>query len=178
MSEEMTMTKAEAIQELKRIDKQVDRLCARITRYSSKVAVLPDEIERQQAQVDGWKQAVGDLLDRYTKIRLALNASNLVTTFVFKEREYSIAKAILYKQYLALKYTKLMESFNDSTAQKQLGRMSVSGIPSDKMEAAMIVPKLFYKEDEINQAKDALLELMAHLDAKIDASNHATTITI
>jgi len=173
------LTIAEALRELKRIDSLFIQRCQNIKRYCSKKKNSPDEITNQKTYIKEQVQSANDLLTRYKNIKLEINKANLVASFPFKNKTYTIAEALLYKQYLKNKYDLLYDSFTTENANRQLSviRMNVQLAP-EELEAANLVPEVYYDEKKIQTLKEDLLELMSIMDALIDQTNHKTTIKI
>ena len=176
-----TLTLAEALRELKRVDKLLQQRYANIRRYCSKRKGTQDEISNQKGYVADQFQSAKDLLVYYTQIRLNLNRANLEATFTFDKKTYTIAEAILYKQYLNTEYNKLYGSFVASNAQSQMSQIRIQtnvGFTPEQLVALNMVPELYYNEKAMQRAREQLLLLMSTIDAKIDSTNHKTTITI
>ena len=108
---------------------------------------------------------------------------NLVTSFEYNSKDYTIAEAILYKQQLEEYLNTLLNAFTDRTAQAQLSSyrnliQATASINEEVLKGMNLVPELYYDEKKINKEKEDLLDFMAHINALIDRSNHLTTIEI
>lgn len=171
---------AEALRELDRIDGLLTMRRAHITRYCSKRRKSRDEIEKQKEYVKNQFQSAKDLLIRYRDIKIAMQKANLTSTFTFNGKEYSIAEALLYKQYLKEQYQTLYNSFSPQNAERQLlaWRETLVNLTPEQLEAIDMVPELYYDEKKIQKAKEDLLGLMTSIDALIDKSNHTVTISV
>jgi len=176
------MTVAEALTELKRIAKLSARRNRNIARYSSKKKGDPDEVEGQKAWIAAQYQSAKDLIERWTKIKLAINDSNLETIIEFEGKKFSVAEAILFKQQLYEMKNNLLNSFTPKTGQDQirthLGAIGRLDLTKEEMTAINMVPELMYNEAEMIKAKEDLLNLYSFIDALIEKSNHNTVITI
>ncbi len=177
------MTAAEALTELKRIDKLHAKRCQNIRRYSSKKRGEMDEITDQKEWIAEQHQSANDLHERWTKIKLALNDSNLQTIIEFEGDKFSVAEAILFKQQLYEMKNNLLNSFTPDTGLDQIrihmgniGRMDT--LSEEEMKGANLVPELMYDEAEMIKKKEDLLNLYSFIDALIEKSNHNTVITI
>lgn len=178
MTDTKTVTVAEGLRELKLINDLLYQRSRNITRYCSKHKGSKDEIEKQQEYVEKQAQSAKDLITRYQDIKLAIMRVNLDTTFEFKGTTYSVAQAILYKQFLKDMYNNLYSSFSAQNAERQLSSIRMSGLSDEQLEKYELVPELYYDERAVQKDKEDLLTLMSYLDALIDKANHATSITI
>lgn len=176
------MTVAEALTELKRIAKLLNKRIQNITRYSSKKKGDPDEVEGQKSWIKQQHQSANDLIERWTKIKLAMNKSNLEAIIDFEGDQFSVAEAILFKQQLHEMKSNLLNAFTPETARSQirtyLSNVSRVGLTEEEMVGANLVPELMYNEAQIIKAKEDLLNLYSFIDALIEKSNHNTVITI
>lgn len=184
------MTVAEGMQELKRISKLIRTRCNQISRYSSKKKGMPDEVANQKKYVDEQWQSARDLLARYSKIKLAIQSSNLIKGFTFEDRFYTIAEAILYKQYLASQLNMLLDSFNDYTAKSQLSKFTdairvlsrnanaTNNNAQQVLNEASLVPELYYNPVEIQREREKLTDFLSKVNVLIDKSNHEAQIEI
>lgn len=175
------MTIAEALKELKRIDAIMLQRRATITRYCSKMKGSRDEVENQEKYVKEQTQSAQDLLKRYSAIKTVIQTANLTAFFEVKGKKYTLAEAILYKQYLMAQYEALWASFNTGNAQTQLSmdntyRRTIAGLTQEQAVKLDMVPEVYYDEKLIQKNKEDLLELKLNMDAMIDKTNHATTI--
>lgn len=173
------MTIAEGLAELKRIAKLLPKKFAIISKYSSKMQANPDTIKNQEQYVAEQKQSILDLLERYKRIKLAIEQANLNNYFEFNGKKYSVREALLYKHYLFALYERLYDSFNDNEAKKQISEMRISSsISAEQLIKMNMVPKLYYDERQLQKEKEELLLLMSKIDALIDMVNHSNNITI
>jgi hypothetical protein len=176
------ITIAEAMVELKLLNKKIENRMKQIKRYSSKAKMVEDEIENQEKYVKELLQSAEDLIQRYTLIKLAIQKSNLETTFEFQSKTYTIAEAILMKQGLLDLHEKLWDSLSASTGKIQINeylkKFGVVTMSEDALEKIDLVPFLFYDEKLKEKKLEDLLELRSYLDRLIDKSNHQTTINI
>jgi hypothetical protein len=183
MGERMTekMTIAEGLKELKRIDSLLTQRFALIMRYCSKKKNSRDEIEKQQEYVKEQTQSAIDLLKRYSTIKLAIQQANLSASFTFGEKQYTLAEAILYKQYLYERYGLLWNSFTNNNAQMQLQYAQTrqyANLTPEQLEKIDMIPELYYDEKHVQQQKEELMALKLNMDSLIDKTNHATTIEV
>lgn len=180
MTEKMTI--AEGLKELKRIDSLLEQRNVIIARYCSKKKNSRDEIEKQQEYVKEQTQSAIDLLKRYSKIKLVIQQANLSASFAFDDKQYSLAEAILYKQYLHEHFLQLWNSFTTTTAQAQLmnimQRQGFLNLTAEQLEKIDMVPELYYDEKFVQKQKEDLIALKLNMDSLIDKTNHATTIEI
>jgi hypothetical protein len=176
MSEKMSI--ADALRELERIDELLDQRTHEIRKYCSKKSGAKDSIEGQENYVKERVQSADDLITRYRDIKLEINRANLDTPFLFNEETYTIATAILYKHSLKNMYTKLYNSFDDSSARREISEFRLSGLTDEQLVKLDLVPQLFYDPKAIQKKKEDLLTLMSHLDSLIDKANHNTEITV
>lgn len=176
------MTVAEALTELKRIAKLFNKRVQNITRYSSKKKGEPDEVEGQRDWIAAQFQSAKDLIERWTKVKLAMNKSNLETIIDFEGDQFSVAEAILFKQHLHEMKNNLLNSFTPETGQSQirayLSNVGRLGLSEEEMASINMVPELMYNEAKMIKAKEDLLNLYSFIDALIEKSNHNTVITI
>jgi len=175
------MTVAEALTELKRIVKLSTKRNQNIRRYSSKKRGEMDEITGQKEWIEAQYQSAKDLIERWTKIKLALNDSNLQTVIEFEGSRFSVAEAILFKQQLYEMKNNLLNSFTPDTGLDQIRTHMGSLRPDlteEEMKGANLVPELMYDEAEMIKAKEDLLSLYSFIDALIEQSNHKTVITL
>jgi len=175
------MTVAEALTELKRIVKLSTKRNQNIRRYSSKKRGEMDEITGQKEWIEAQYQSAKDLIERWTKIKLALNDSNLRTIIEFEGEKFSVAEAILFKQQLYEMKNNLLNSFTPDTGLDQIRTHMGSLRPDlteEEMKGANLVPELMYDEAEMIKAKEDLLSLYSFIDALIEQSNHKTVITL
>lgn len=177
-----SMTVAEALTELKRIVKLSTKRNQNIRRYSSKKRGEMDEVTGQKKWIAAQYQSAKDLIERWTKIKLALNDSNLQTVIEFEGSKFSVAEAILFKQQLYEMKNKLLNSFTPDTGLDQIrnymGNIGRLDLDEEQMAAINMVPELMYDEAEMIKAKEDLLNLYSFIDALIEKSNHNTVITI
>ena len=176
------MTVAEALTELKRIDKLHARRCKNIARYSSKKRGELDEVGDQKEWIAEQYQSAKDLIERWTKIKLAMNASNLETIIEFEGKKFSVAEAILFKQQLHEMKNDLLNSFTPETGFNQIrsymGNIGRLDLSEEELAAINMVPELMYDEAEMIKAREDLLNLYSFIDALIESSNHNTVIDI
>jgi len=175
-------TVAEAMVELKLIMKKIETKMANIKRYSSKAKMIEDEKKDQEEYVKEHLQSAEDLIQRYTKIKLAIQKSNLETSFEFQNKTYSVAEAILFKQGLLDLYEKLWDSLSDSTGKSQINeylrKFGMGTMSEEALAKIELVPYLFYDEKMKEKKLEELLELRSYLDRLIDKSNHNTIINV
>lgn len=174
-----TLTLAEALAELKRINSLLQKRYTNIRRYCSKRRGSKDEIESQSEYIKGQKQSALDLIDRYKRIKITMQRANLDASFEFNGKSYTIAEALLYKSYVENQFNILYASFIPTTALQQIqqySRQLGSSITPEIAEKLDLVPELFYDETKIQQSKEELLTLMSYIDKLIDKTNHNTTI--
>lgn len=172
---------ADCLAELKRIDSILDKRFINIKKYSSKRRGSKDLIENQKDYVREQSQSARDLLTRYKNIKLAMQTANLVATFEYNGKTYSIAEAMLYKQYLHKKYARLYYSFSPDQANIQIDRFirTLGGnITQEMAEKLDLVPEIFYNERHVEKESEDLLTLMSYIDKLIDKTNHSTYIEI
>ena len=174
---------AEGMQELKRIDKLLNTKYGLIARYASKKKGDPDEVVNQKDYIKEQEQSARDLLERYKRIKLAIQLSNLTNTFEFNGKSYSIAEAILYKQYLQEKFSGLLNAFNDARAQLRLSEFGryISAMKDQTAESLAqmnLVPELFYDAKKVQAERESLADFMAKMNVLIDKNNHTATIEV
>jgi hypothetical protein len=178
------MTIAEGLQELKRIDAMLDQKKQVIARYCSKKKGLPDEVTNQDAYVKEQAQSGIDLLKRYSAIKTAIQKANLEASFTLDGKTFTLAEAILFKQYLLREYQEYWMSFNPATAQAQINFYTnqianrMNTLTPEQLTALNLVPELFYDPKKVQAEVEKLLTLKTSMDALIDKTNHATTIEI
>lgn len=191
MSDENTMTVAEALSELKRINRILPQRSANIRRYCSKMKASEDEVDHQRDFIDGQRQSAEDLIDRYVKIKLAIAQSNLVTMIEWEGNRMSVAEAILYKPNVGNRSSstshmlkQLYQSFVPENGTRmveyfarQLGH-NLQSMEEGQRALVNLVPELYYDPKEIENIRDNIIALETRLDALIDGSNHQTTISI
>ena len=187
-------TVAEAMVELKLIMKKIETKMANIKRYSSKAKMIEEylswlglkSLELYQRSPEEYVkehlQSAEDLIQRYTKIKLAIQKSNLETSFEFQNKTYSVAEAILFKQGLLDLYEKLWDSLSDSTGKSQINeylrKFGMGTMSEEALAKIELVPYLFYDEKMKEKKLEELLELRSYLDRLIDKSNHNTIINV
>lgn len=181
MVEEITI--ADALTELKRIKKLLVNKNQHILRYSSKKRGNKDEIENQKKFIAGAFQSAKDLIQRYTDIKLAINKSNLETILTFGKDTFSVAEAILFKQQFYQMKNDLYNSFTPNTGLAQVNAYvraigALGTLSQEQLEKLDMVPELLYDEAQMLKLKEANLNLYSFIDALIEKSNHATTISI
>lgn len=173
---------AEAMVELKLIVKKIETRMANIKKYSSKAKMVEDEIEEQEKHVKELLQSAEDLIERYTTIKLAIQKSNLESTFEFQGKTYSVAEAILLKQGLLDMHERLWRSLSDGTGKNQINdylrKFGMGTMSEEALAKIELIPFLFYDEKMKDKKLEELLELRSYLDRLIDKSNHNTTINI
>jgi len=175
------LTLADCLAELKRIDSLLSNRYRNIRKYSSKRRGGKDLIENQKDYVKEQSQSARDLIIRYSNIKLGMQRANLEATFDFNGVEYSIAKAMLYKQYLSRKYQELFASFTDKQGREQVAfhvRSMGAQLTPEMAEKLDHVPELLYDERAIQKEGEDLLTLMSYIDKLIDKTNHNTYIEI
>lgn len=181
-TEEEVMTIQDGLSELKLISQKLDRQNMLIGQYSSKRKGDPEAIENQKQYVKELMQSNSDLIKKYISIKIAIQRANLKATFVFEDKEYSLAEALLYKQGVFVMVENFANSMNDRTAQTAIrmasGGINVRTLEEKQLEALNLVPHLFYSEEKKQKKLDSLLELKSHLDRLIDKTNHRTFIVI
>lgn len=176
-----TLSLAECLAELKRIDSLLHRRFNNISRYCSKMKNSKDEVEKQKEYVKSQAQSAEDLLTRYKTIKLKIAEANLRATFEYDGKEYSIAEAILYKHYLHRQYVDLYQSFNTGNAQRQINerlRYVGSGLTKEDLEKLDLIPETYYDEKQIQKKMDDLITFMTYIDKLIDKTNHSTFVEI
>ena len=176
------MTIAEAMVELKLIVKKIETRTVNINKYSSKAKMIEDEIEDQEKHVKELLQSSEDLIKRYTNIKLAIQKSNLESTFEFQGKTYSVAEAILMKQGLLDLREKLWNSLSTSAGKAQINeylrKFGMGTMSDEALEKIELVPFLFYDEKMKQKKLEELLELRSYLDRLIDKANHNKVINI
>ena len=182
MSIENNMTIADALTELKRIKKLIDKRVQIITRYSSKRRGGKDEVENQRRFIDSESQSVKDLITRYKDIKLAINKSNIETILNFEGKQFSVAEAILFKQQFYKMNETLYNAFNPNTGNTQVNQyariMGTVQLTEEQAEKLDLVPELLYDEKQILKLKEDNLNLFSFADALIEKSNHNTYISL
>jgi len=185
MSTENSMTIADGLNELKRIEKVVLKKQANISRYCSKRRGQKDEIDEQKKFVKETGQSVRDLLQRHKTIKLAINRSNLDTMVHFEGKDLSIAEAILFKQKYYVLTNAYHNSFHHNNGRNQiqnfvntLGIRSGSVIDAELAEKFDLVPELYYDEKSLIKSKEDHLSLYSYIDTLIEKSNHKTFIGV
>lgn len=193
MAEPVEMTIQDGLSELKLIAQKLNRNNKQLQQYSSKRKGEEDQIEDQKDYVKGLIQSQEDLLKKWTDIKTSIAKSNLVTSFEFEGRVYTIAEALLQKQGLLELRKQFLRCLTDETAQESIsvysnqlgigshymaGKQDESTFSEKQLDALKLTPKLFYSEKWKQDELDHLLELRSHLDRLIDKSNHQITITI
>jgi len=183
MSAENTMTIADGLNELKRIEKVVLKKQATISRYCSKRKGEKDEVENQKKFVKETAQSARDLLTRHGTIKLAINKSNLETMVHFEGKDMSVAELILYKQkYHGLRVAYL-NAFHANNGRNQVQNFATTlGMRGSMSEEQAIkfdlVPELYYDEKQLIKDKEEALNLYAYTDSLIEKSNHKTFIEV
>jgi len=125
--------------------------------------------------------AAFDLLKRYSIIKLAIQQSNLTSTFVYEDNAYSIAEAILLKQYLYDQYVEILQAHNANMADQQIMNLKRNvgvALTPEQMEALDLIPELYYDPIEIQKQYEHHIGLRTYINALIDKSNHNTIITL
>ena len=182
MTENNEMTVAEAMEELKLINKKFQNNIELLKKYSSKAKKNDDSIEKQEEYVKGLIQSSKDLVSRYTKIKIEIQKSNLTSAIEFKGKDYSIAEALLLKQGLFDWKERLWNSISEKQAEFQINKlleaMGRLTLTEEALEKLDLIPHLFYDEKEKQEKLDDLLELRSYIDRLIEKSNHQTLITI
>ncbi len=183
MTTEMSI--AEGLQELKLVAQKLQQRRINISRYASKRRGAKDEIEKQKEFVKEQGQSARDLITKYKNIKLAIQRSNLDTTFEFNGVTYSVAEAILYKQGIDKMYNNLYLSYTATNALTQIQQYSrLIGVNTatvggeEMLDTLDLVPELYYDEKDIQQKREDLLELLSKINALIDKANHNTTISV
>ena len=173
---------AEAMVELKLIMKKIENRMVQVKKYSSKAKMVEDEIENQEKHVKELLQSAEDLIQRYIKIKLEIQKSNLETTFEFQGKTYAVAEAILLKQGLLDLQERLWDSLSNSAGKAQINeylrKFGMGTMTEEALEKIELVPFLFYDEKMKEKKLEELLELRSYLDRLIDKSNHHATINI
>ena len=176
------MTISDGLSELKRIDKVLSLRYNNISRYASKRRNTKDEISEQRDFVKRQVQSAEDLVKRYAKIKTEIQRANLNTKIVYKEWEFTIAEALLYKHYLFEKKMQIHRALNANNASRQineyrsmLGARSTSDEIADKLD---LVPELLFDEKKNLKDAESIVECLAYIDRLIDKANHETTIDI
>ena len=177
------MSVAEAIQECKRLDKLMDTRTEQIARYSSKKMGEKDSIENQREYVKEQSQSFRDLMRRYIAIKMAIQESNLKTSFEYNGKPIMIAEAIMYHQYTEAKLTTFLNAHNELVGNQQLlayrGVLSTLRDQTPESLAKMnFAIERFYDEKQIQKEKEDLVEFMSKLNVLIDKSNHSTSIEV
>ena len=184
MSLENKLTVADALTELKRIKKLLDKRIQNISRYASKRRGGKDEIDNQKKYIDSETQSAKDLITRYKDIKLAINKSNLETMLDFEGKQFSVAEAILFKQQLYEMNNKLYNAFTPNTGVNLVNQYirTLGGIggqfTEEQMEKLDLVPELLYDEKKLLKLKEDNLSLYSFVDALIEKSNHNTFISL
>ena len=182
MSENNEMTVAEAMEELKLINKKFLNNLDLLKKYSSKAKKNEETIKDQEKYVKGLIQSSKDLVERYIKIKLEIQKSNLNSTIEFKDKQYSVAEAILLKQGLIDWKERLWNSISENEAEHQINRlleaMGRLTLTEEALEKLDLIPHLFYDEKEKQEKLDELLELRSYIDRLIEKSNHQSKISI
>jgi len=178
------MSIAEGLNELKRINSTLELRYQNIRDYCSKRHNSKDKIEHQAEFVKSEEKSARDLLDRYTRIKMAINKSNLTTILQYKTYNLSVAEAILFKNYIAEQENKLLEQFTDRIAKQEIDdhRYALS-VTSQKLDSAQLmaldlVPELYYEPKRILMEREKIIDFLGKVDFLIDASNHKTMITV
>ena len=176
------MSVAEAMVELKLIVKKLETRTESIRKYSSKAKMIEDEIEDQEKYVKELIQSSEDLIKRYTRIKLAIQKSNIETTFEFQGKTYTIAEAILLKQGILDLHEKIWLSLTSITGRNQideyLRKFGMGTMSDEALEKLELVPHLFYDQKMKKDKLEELLELRSYLDRLIDKANHNKIINI
>ena len=182
MTETNEMTVAEAMEELKLINKKFLNNLELLKKYSSKAKKNEETIKDQEQYVRSLIQSSKDLVERYITIKLEIQKSNLNSTIVFKDKKYSVAEAILLKQGLIDWKERLWNSISENEAERQINRlleaMGRLTLTEEALEKLDLIPHLFYDEKEKQEKLDELLELRSYIDRLIEKSNHQSSITI
>ena len=182
MTETNEMTVAEAMEELKLVNKKFLNNLELLKKYSSKAKKNEETIKDQEQYVKSLIQSSKDLVDRYIRIKLEIQKSNLNSMIEFKSKKYSVAEAILLKQGLIDWKERLWNSISENEAERQIKRlleaMGRLTLTEEALEKLDLVPHLFYDEKEKQEKLDELLELRSYIDRSIEKSNHQSRISI
>ena len=188
LPEEMTV--AEGLNELKRIYSLVMQRANNIRRYSSRCRKEPEEIDNQQDYINGQRQSAEDLIERYLKIKTAIQIANNTERIRYtatngKQYDISVAEGLLWKQPdgIFMMRQNLLQSFNIQTAQNQImtylrSRQAGVSLSQDELEKLDWVPHRYYDERAVMDDIEGIAEFKTKLDYLLDASNHRTVITI
>ena len=180
MTETNEMTVAEAMEELKLINQRFLKNIELLKKYSSKAKKNDDLIQNQQEYMKSLIQSSKDLVERYMKIKLEIQKSNLNSVIDFKGRKYSIAEGLLLKQGLFDWHERLWGSISENQAviqtNKLLEAMGRLTLTEEALEKLDLIPHLFYDEKEKQEKLDELLELRSYIDRLIEKSNHQTKL--
>lgn len=180
------MTVAEALTDIKLINERLSRRFVEIRQYSSKREGGDDLIESQEKYVKEQRQSAVDLIKRIHTLKNAIQASNLVTVITWKEEDFTVADALVFKQLTSDYWEQLWDSFTDQAGKYQVQerathlqmRQQPQNLTDKDREEMKLQVKTFYSPREIKDKQEALLEKLSYLDRLIDASNHKTHINL
>ncbi|UUV46952.1 hypothetical protein [Bacillus phage vB_BanS-Thrax5] len=193
--EKRTLTVKRGLTRLNTIEAQLTEVVGKIQKYGAisskeKVDLVDTKVARDKnhelarAEISSLYQKHQDLLAEYSKIKSAINKSNLVTNIEVGGKVISIAEALLIDKDTRFKIQQLTQAYTFAVSRAEgrvetyNARLNKENLTADELETALAQVEYLVDASEIKKHQDFLTEFIVEINGIIDESNIATTIEL
>jgi len=193
--EKRTLTIKRGLTRLNTIESQLSDVVAKIQKYGAisskeKVDLVDTKVARDKnhelarGEISSLYQKHQDLLAEYSKIKSAINKSNLVTNVEIAGKVMTLAEALLIEKDTRFKIQQLTQAYTFSVSRAEgrvetyNARLNKENLTSDELETAMAQVEYLVDSAEIKKHQEFLSEFVVEINGVIDESNIATTIEL
>lgn len=193
--EKRTLTVKRGLTRLNTIEAQLTDVVGKIQKYGAvsskeKVDLVDTKVARDKnhelarKEIASLYQKHQDLLAEYSKIKSAINKSNLVTIVEVGGKVMTIAEALLIDKDTRFKINQLTQSYTfavnraEGRVETYNSRLNKENLTADELETAMAQVEYLVDSTEIQKHQEFLTEFITEINGVIDESNIATTIEL
>jgi len=162
----------EGLKELRLLEKKIQQNQGRITAYASAVSTekLPYEDEdRQSAKVQSLIQSTMDMVERYLRLKAALDRTNLQVVVTIEGQTRTIHEWIWLRRKLGMEVVQTYNALNDSAGSARLREA-----PTIEGERPQVLR--FYTEEDKLAAIDKWQDIIHGIDPRMEVVNATTDI--
>ncbi len=177
---ELTIT--EALQEMRTIDKRIEKKVDWIGQLAARNEKIRDPVEKEggsAAVIEQERQAIGDLHRRKVQLRLAINRANDQAVLTIAGETKSIAEWIVWRREVAPIQESILGGLRRgiSNVRDQAKRAGTSIVSTqDAAEPGDIVVNI--SEVELAGEIETLEEILGNLDGQLSLKNATTVVNV
>lgn len=167
----IAMTIIEALKKLKLLEKKMESNISNITKYSS---IQDNEIPSfwtiadQTTEVASFVQSNIDLAMEYSRLKQAIDRTNIEVVVDFGNEKYSIAHLILLKRKLGNTLERTYRALNDSSANSRIRSKKADGTESQVVR--------LYDEKAKNESLNGIQTMISEIDSRLEVINATTSL--